>query len=162
MKAKQKAIKKKAPPPPASTRRRPISKPVSKVKKPAGKYGAIREGLRRQRMALLKEAGVILTKDPDGATSSDVTDQAQAEVERNFILRLKEREQRLLQKIDEAVERIDEVVKKRLASMDVGGLQVHTTGSAGIGRDLISEIWELDLRTESSSIGACGCDGSPA
>jgi RND superfamily putative drug exporter len=36
----------------------------------------------------------------------------------------------------EAVERIDEVVKKRLDATELDGLQVHTTGSAGIGRDL--------------------------
>jgi putative drug exporter of the RND superfamily len=36
----------------------------------------------------------------------------------------------------QTVERIDEVVKKRLESMDLDGLQVHITGSAGIGRDL--------------------------
>jgi RND superfamily putative drug exporter len=35
-----------------------------------------------------------------------------------------------------AVERMDTVVKKRLAATSHEGLQVHTTGSAGIGRDL--------------------------
>jgi len=35
-----------------------------------------------------------------------------------------------------AVERMDEVVKKRLDTIELNGLQVHTTGSAGIGRDL--------------------------
>ena len=36
----------------------------------------------------------------------------------------------------QAVERMDAVVKKRLAAADVQGLQIHTTGAAGIGRDL--------------------------
>ena len=36
----------------------------------------------------------------------------------------------------QVVERMEEVVKKRLASSTNTGLQVHTTGSAGIGRDL--------------------------
>jgi RND superfamily putative drug exporter len=36
----------------------------------------------------------------------------------------------------QAVERMDAVVKKRLDGANHGGLQVHTTGSAGIGRDL--------------------------
>lgn len=36
----------------------------------------------------------------------------------------------------QAVERMDGIVKKRLAATDLSGLQVHTTGSAGIGRDL--------------------------
>lgn len=35
-----------------------------------------------------------------------------------------------------AVEGMDVVVKKRLAGVNTNGLQVHTTGSAGIGRDL--------------------------
>lgn len=36
----------------------------------------------------------------------------------------------------DAVERIDSVVQKRVADANVSGVQVHTTGSAGIGRDL--------------------------
>lgn len=36
----------------------------------------------------------------------------------------------------DAVERIDAVVKSRVDATNVSGLQVHTTGSAGIGRDL--------------------------
>lgn len=36
----------------------------------------------------------------------------------------------------QAVERMDAVIKKRLASTRHDGLEVHTTGSAGIGRDL--------------------------
>ena len=36
----------------------------------------------------------------------------------------------------QAVDRLDAVVKKRLAAAKLVGLQVHTTGSAGIGRDL--------------------------
>lgn len=36
----------------------------------------------------------------------------------------------------QVVDRIDEVVKKRLDATELNGLQVHTTGAAGIGRDL--------------------------
>ena len=36
----------------------------------------------------------------------------------------------------QAVQRMDAVLKKRLALVNHDGLQVHTTGSAGIGRDL--------------------------
>src|SRR4029077_17270945 len=36
----------------------------------------------------------------------------------------------------EAVQRMDAVVKKRLAADGVHGLKVHATGAAGIGRDL--------------------------
>ena len=36
----------------------------------------------------------------------------------------------------QAVDRLDDIVKQRLAAVKATGLQVHTTGSAGIGRDL--------------------------
>lgn len=61
----------------------------------------------RQRRALLKEVEIVLTPEQEQLTSPDLTDQAQAEVDRNFVLRLKEREQKLLRKIDDAVERIE-------------------------------------------------------
>ena len=35
-----------------------------------------------------------------------------------------------------AVEKLDAIVKKRLAAAETDGLQIHITGSAGIGRDL--------------------------
>jgi DnaK suppressor protein len=61
----------------------------------------------RQRAALLTEAGAVLTTRHHQVAAPDVTDQAQLEVDRNFVLRLKEREQKLLKKIDSAVDRID-------------------------------------------------------
>jgi DnaK suppressor protein len=76
------------------------------AKAPA-KYAAIRKDLMRQRAALLAEAGTVLTSRQQHVAAPDLTDQAQAEVERNFVLRLKEREQKLLKKIDQAVQRID-------------------------------------------------------
>lgn len=80
---------------------------ATRVPKTSGKYEAIREDLMRQRMALLVEAGAVLTNRQDQVAFADLTDQAQVEVDRNFVLRLKEREQKLLKKIDAAVERID-------------------------------------------------------
>jgi len=80
---------------------------VMQFRKASGKYEAIRADLMRQRAALLIEAGAVLTNSQDRVAFSDLTDQAQAEVDRNFELRLKEREQKLLKKIDAAVERID-------------------------------------------------------
>ncbi|HEX9898680.1 MAG TPA: TraR/DksA C4-type zinc finger protein [Candidatus Methylomirabilis sp.] len=82
-------------------------KPAKKAPRSVGKYEAIRQDLMRQRAALLTEAGAVLTTRHDQVAAPDVTDQAQLEVERNFVLRLKEREQKLLKKIDGAVERID-------------------------------------------------------
>jgi DnaK suppressor protein len=72
-----------------------------------GKYEAVRQDLLNQRRALLKEAGISLPERQDQIISPDTTDQAQAEMDRNFLLRLKEREQKLIKKIDQAVERID-------------------------------------------------------
>jgi DnaK suppressor protein len=67
----------------------------------------IRQDLIRQRAALLAEAGAVLAGRREQTVLPDLTDQAQVEVDRNFELRLKEREQKLLKKIDQAVERID-------------------------------------------------------
>ena len=75
--------------------------------KSRAKYKAVRQVLLTQRRALLKEAGISLPEQQNQIISPDTTDQAQAEMDRNFLLRLKEREQKLLKKIDQAVERID-------------------------------------------------------
>ncbi|HZS12483.1 MAG TPA: RNA polymerase-binding protein DksA [Nitrospirales bacterium] len=70
------------------------------------KYDDIRQDLEQQRASLLNEAGDLLTNRQDMEAFPDVTDQASAEVDSNFELRLKEREQKLLKKIDEALDRI--------------------------------------------------------
>jgi len=97
----KKALSAKVAPTPAA------HKPARKAPRSVGKYEAIRQDLMRQRAVLLTEAGAVLTTRHDQVAAPDVTDQAQLEVERNFVLRLKEREQKLLKKIDSAVERID-------------------------------------------------------
>ena len=73
------------------------------------KYEDIRQDLEAQRSALLSEAGVLIVEglNPDKINFPDVTDQASAEVEKNFAIRLRERERKLLKKIDEAIERIE-------------------------------------------------------
>lgn len=83
-----------------------ITRPA-KGKKASGKYASIRADLMRQRVVLLTQSGLLSGETQDQIISPDTTDQAQAEVDRNFILRLKEREQKLIKKIDEAVARID-------------------------------------------------------
>jgi DnaK suppressor protein len=70
------------------------------------KYQPIRKDLMNQRRVLLGQVGVLPNSQEQNPLP-DTTDQAQAEVDRNFILRLKEREQKLLKKIDLAIERID-------------------------------------------------------
>ncbi len=73
-----------------------------------GPYAEIRKDLEQQRAALLAEAGVIITGglNPDNLNFPDMSDQATAEADQNFLLRLREREQKLLKKIDEALERL--------------------------------------------------------
>lgn len=67
----------------------------------------IRLNLVRQREALLNEAEAALNELPGQTIFPDLGDQATAETDRNFMLRLRGREQRLLKKIDEAINRID-------------------------------------------------------
>jgi len=68
----------------------------------------IKNNLLSQRERLLKEAEETLTTLPGVMNFPDMGDQATAETERNFILRLRDRERMLLKKIDETIERIDE------------------------------------------------------
>ncbi len=67
----------------------------------------IKKDLIKQKEALLTEAEVALNVLPGQIIFPDTGDQASAEVDRNFMLRLREREQKLLKKIDDAIERID-------------------------------------------------------
>lgn len=85
-----------------------LAKPkrATKARKPAGKYGDIRRDLDKQRAALLEEAGVTILQRPELESFPDLSDQATAEVDQNFTLRLKEREQKLLKKIDDALDRM--------------------------------------------------------
>ena len=83
------------------------TKRQAKVKKPgADKYKSIRADLQRQRIQLLNEAGEALSSRQEIESFPDLSDQATAEVDQNFELRLKERDQKLLKKIDEALDRI--------------------------------------------------------
>lgn len=72
------------------------------------KYEEIRKDLEAQKAALLTEAGVIIGGglNPEKLNFPDITDQAAAEADKNFTIRLREREQKLLKKIDEALSRI--------------------------------------------------------
>ena len=67
----------------------------------------IRTNLVRQKDTLLSEAEAALNELPGQTIFPDLGDQATAETDRNFMLRLRGREQRLLKKIDEAISRID-------------------------------------------------------
>jgi DnaK suppressor protein len=69
----------------------------------------IKKKLIKQRQDLLAEAEQTLTSKISSEKESfpDPTDQAVAELDNNFVLRLRGREQKLLKKIDEAISRID-------------------------------------------------------
>jgi len=70
---------------------------------------AIKKKLLKQRQDLLIEAEHTLNNKISTEKESfpDPTDQAVAEHDNNFLLRLRGREQKLLKKIDEAISRID-------------------------------------------------------
>lgn len=71
-----------------------------------GRYLDIRRDLERQRAAILEEAGEVLTNRAQAESFPDVSDQASAEVDQNFSLRIRERERKLLKKIDDALGRL--------------------------------------------------------
>lgn len=68
----------------------------------------IRKRLVEQREGLLSEAELARNSLPDQTVFPDLGDQATAETDRNFMLRLRGREQRLIKKIEEAIDRIDQ------------------------------------------------------
>lgn len=67
----------------------------------------IRKQLLHQREVLLTEAGIIKNTSTDETLFPELGDQAAAEINRNFMLRLRERERKLLKKIDKAIEKMD-------------------------------------------------------
>src|SRR5271169_1240079 len=71
------------------------------------KLQEIRKRLNKQREELISDAGIALTALPDETVFPELGDQASAEIDRNFMLKLKGRERKLLKKIDEAIEKID-------------------------------------------------------
>ncbi|MGC2062189.1 MAG: TraR/DksA C4-type zinc finger protein [Thermodesulfovibrionales bacterium] len=84
------------------------SKPKKKLSEREERLHKIKLHLIRQRTALLDGAEQALNEQLPGQTIfPDLGDQATAETDRNFMLRLRGREQRLLNKINEAIDRID-------------------------------------------------------
>jgi len=67
----------------------------------------IRKKLLFQKKSLLVEALAALNELPEQTVFSDLGDQASAEIDRNFMLRLRGRERKLLKKIEEAIDRIE-------------------------------------------------------
>jgi DnaK suppressor protein len=67
----------------------------------------IRKRLIEERERLLKEAETALNALPEEELYADMGDQAQSDLDKNFMLRLRSREQKLLKKIELAIEKID-------------------------------------------------------
>ncbi len=101
-----KPVKKRTTAPPPTSK--PSGKSVSRKKSSSsrnGKFESIRLDLEQQREELLGEAAAFPRK-PDLGAFPDMTDQASVEVEKSFDIRLREREQKLIKKIDEALDRM--------------------------------------------------------
>ena len=100
-KASGKTIVEKAPP--AGAKKKKLSQREDKML-------AIKNRLSRQKDALLVEAECAINVLPDQTTFPDLGDQAAVETDRSFMLKLRGREQRLLKKIEEALDRIEKNV----------------------------------------------------
>ncbi|MDP3259268.1 MAG: RNA polymerase-binding protein DksA, partial [Thermodesulfovibrionales bacterium] len=83
--------------------KKPTLRDIFRVKK----LHEIRKKILRQRELLLAEAREALNALPGQTVFPDMGDQATAETDRNFMLRLRSREQKLIKKIDDALDRID-------------------------------------------------------
>jgi len=79
-----------------------------KVPVESGRYDVIRKILEIQKSRILMEAQGIVGDELNAEDAlPDLGDRASAETDQNFTLRLRERGQNLVKKIDEAIERID-------------------------------------------------------
>jgi DnaK suppressor protein len=88
---------------------RSTKRTASKKKQPyAGepRYAAIFHALQRQRTGLIQGAEAVVEQRPGLAAFPDMNDQATAEADQNFALRIKDRERKLIKKIDEALDRL--------------------------------------------------------
>lgn len=93
---------------PTSTKKRSTSTKKKSTMTPREKIiQEIKQNLMAQRETLLKEAEETLNSLPGEINFPDMGDQATAETDRNFMLRLRDRERMLLKKIEETIDRID-------------------------------------------------------
>jgi len=89
------------------SKKQPPSAPNRETSSASPQYPDIRHDLERQRAAILSEAGEVLTHRENPEAFPDVSDQASAEVDQGFSMRIRDRERKLLKKIDEAIERMN-------------------------------------------------------
>ena len=104
-------VKKKLPAAPTAAKRvskvTHPTKPKKKLTAREQKIQDIKRNLLAQRNTLLSEAEEALNALPGQTIFPDMGDQASAEIDRSFMLRLRGREQRLLKKIEQAIEKIE-------------------------------------------------------
>lgn len=86
--------------------RKPAAKRTAPARPTKSKYPDIKRALEKQRTALLGEVGEVLNQHQDQESLPDVSDQASAEVDQHFSMRIREREQKLLKKIEETLARM--------------------------------------------------------
>jgi DnaK suppressor protein len=89
---------------------KPNTKKAVQIPLRVRKIQEIKKKLISQKEALLAEAGEALNELPGQTAFPDLGDQATAEIDRNFMLKLRGRERKLLKKIEDAIERIDKGV----------------------------------------------------
>ena len=80
--------------------------PQSVADRLQGKLRGAVTTLERQRADLLEEVGDVLTQHKTPEALPDVSDQASAEEDQRFSMRIMEREQKLLKKVNEALGRM--------------------------------------------------------
>lgn len=89
---------------------KPKTKKAVRIPPRVKKIQEIKKKLISQKEALLAEAWEALNELPGQTAFPDLGDQATAEIDRNFMLKLRGRERKLLKKIEDAIERIDKGV----------------------------------------------------
>ncbi len=88
--------------------KKPKIKKGSRIPLREKKIREIKKKLIAQRKALLAEAIDALNELPGQTVFPDLGDQASAEIDRSFMLRLRGRERKLLKKIEDAIEKINQ------------------------------------------------------
>lgn len=67
----------------------------------------IKKRLLQQKQQILENAGIMLSNLPSETNLSEIGDIASQEINRNFLLRLRDRDRKLLKKIEKAIEKIE-------------------------------------------------------
>jgi DnaK suppressor protein len=71
------------------------------------KIEEIKKKLIKQREQILIDAGIMLSNLPSENNLSEIGDIASQEIDRNFLLRLRDRERKFLKKIEKTIEKIE-------------------------------------------------------